>query len=242
MIHLHGGGLFYYHLKLYVMKRITLLTGIILLCHVSMAQEITAKRGYIGVTVALAFPTGDFADDDAIRNEDASYAKTGLNYSADFGYRLGRRWGITASIRSGSNAVDESAFESSLEQAAGGSFGVSADNYRYNALMVGALVSWPADRLDVDLRFSMGYGFGTLPSIDVQYSGQPFLIIPEEDASGFAALLGGSFRYHLSDNISLMGQLNYFSMALTPQDNDLDDIEQPIDVIAIDIGVGFRLR
>lgn len=207
-----------------------------------MAQDVTNKRGYLGVTAGPAFATGDYADDDAIRNEDASYAKTGINYAADFGYRLGRRWGITASFRSGSNAVDEGAFERSLKEATGGSFGVSADNYRYNALMAGALVSWPGSKIDVDLRLSMGYGFGTLPSIDITSSGNPFLIIQEEDADGVAVLFGGSIRYHLSDKVSLMGQLNYFSMILTPQQSDLDEIEQPIDVIAIDLGVGFRLK
>ncbi len=222
------------------MKHVYLLSIFALLTIQAFAQDLVSnKRGYIGVTVAPSFPVGDFASNNVTGNDKAGYAKTGFSYSLDFGYKLGKRWGISACWKNGINSVDEAAFEKTFKDYFGGNWNVSTDPYKFGAILVGPMVTFPQPKVDVDIRLLFGYGYAELPSIDVTYNGQFFLAIPSENADGFAVLFGGSVRYHISSNVSLLGQLNYLSMLATSNN---DEIEQPIDVINIDIGVGLRLK
>jgi hypothetical protein len=205
-----------------------------------MGQDVVEKRGYIGFTAGPGFTTGDFGDDDFEENENAGYAKSGVTYSFDFGYRLGRRWGITASYKAGNSPVDENAFSASLNQLIGGSWKTSADNYKYNAILVGPMVSWPKEKVDIDVRLGLGYGFGPLPAIKLYESGQLVESIGSEDASGAAVMIGGSLRYHLSKQFSLTGQLNYLSISLET-DRGEETIEQPVDLFIIDLGFLIRM-
>ena len=235
------------------MKKLATLAFFLFISSMIHAQESSVQntpgsvtsRGYLGVTIGPAFAVGDYADDDAASNENASYAKTGINYSVDFGYRLGKRWGITASYRGGSNAIDEEAFAETLQDIGLGSPTVDADPYKYNAIMVGPMLSWGSSRFDFDLRLELGYGFGTLPEININnvYNQMDFST-ESEKASGVGVLFGGGLRYHLSSKLSFLAQLNYFSMVLSPDDDSAtgEEIEQPIDVVTIDLGIALRLK
>jgi len=82
------------------MKKLLSVFLLLFLVSSIQAQDInkSTKDGFISISLGLAIPTGDFADDDP-GNNDAGFAENGASFTLiNFGYLFSKNVGITAMI------------------------------------------------------------------------------------------------------------------------------------------------
>jgi len=240
------------------MKRAFLLLFCIAIGSVLSAQQIQfqqeqeqPKRGYIGISIGAAMPTGEFASDD-IDGEYSGYAKTGLSLQLiNFGYTFGSNIGI-AGMWTG-NAFNVNGEEMIQDLGLGG-LTIQSDPWSFGALMFGLLISLPADKFNVDFRAMLGYGYAKAPELSFTgYIEGELINITQKSASANAVAydFGMGFRIPLSRLICVNILIDYVGCKPTFESlvysgaagvyNPIE-FEQPMNHLTITGGIGFRLK
>jgi len=190
-----------------------LVLTIIMSSSVFAQEEKTEKKGFIGVTLGAAFPTGDFADND-VNNIDAGLAENGLNITlATFGYYISDNFGLAGSWFGGGHTI-ETDFGNGI--------------WSYGALVVGPMYTTQVNEttfLDFKVMAGPTAGLFDFDSLDDVESG-----------SGFGYDLGVSLRFNLSEKIGFMLNADYFST-----NAEFDDFEQQMSAFNLNGGILFRI-
>ena len=208
------------------------------------------RRGYIGISVGAAIPTGNFASTD-IDDEYAGYAQTGFSLQlVNFGYRFGNRLGLAAMWSGAAFKMDAAAFGKSSGL---GSNNFETDYWSSGALMAGLLVSVPSTIMDVDFRIMAGPSYGQSP--EVRYSGiiegQYINFVQESGASytfGFDAGVGLRFNLFKFLNLNLLFDYAYakHKFEVNSYANgtliDTPEFKQPMGYFTITGGLAFRIK
>ena len=139
------------------------------------------RKGYIGLSVGLSIPIGDFAD------KSDGFAETGLQLNLiNFGYLFSDNIGITATWFGAANPLGADGY----------------DPWAYGGLMAGPLLSFQlSEKVEWDFRPMIGYSVTTLPDIG----------FGTEQASSFAYNIGTVFRINIGSKIALLLNADYFS-------------------------------
>jgi hypothetical protein len=238
------------------MKKIALFL-LIILPMIARSQDsvlvVPDKKGYLAIMLGPSFPLGDYGDNDIEYNDQAGMAKTGFSlFLLDFGYKFHHNLGITASWVGGANPVDAQAMADFLAQNNGGSWKVEAGAYSYGGLYAGPFITFPLEKLDIDLRAVVGFASAFFPEIKVTESAGFRYTQSNESATCFGYSFGGGARIHLSKSISFITRLDYIAMepeaevtisfpGSTNQDQTFE-IKQPMNTLNLNLGIAFRLK
>ena len=139
------------------------------------------RKGYIGLTLGVSIPLGDFAD------KRIGVAKTGSQLNlVTFGYLFSDNVGIAGTWFGAANAVDADGF----------------DPWSYGGIMVGPLLSFPfAEIIEWDFKPLLGYAITMIPDLGDG----------TEQAASIAFNLGTQLRIHVGEKFSLLLSGDYFS-------------------------------
>lgn len=172
-----------------------------------MEAEERQKRGYVGITIGASIPVGEY------NNPDNGAAGTGLQFNLiNAGYLFNEKFGVGFTWFGAANPLDFP----------------GVDPWSYGGLLVGPIfTAQPADKLEFDSRFLLGYFNATVPDIG----------LGTENAGSFGLLLGGVFRYHVADGLSMLLTVDYISANI---DFPGYGFQQQFSVISINGGLAFR--
>jgi hypothetical protein len=176
------------------------------------------KRGYVGLSVGVNMPMGQFASKSGTDVKNIpGYAKTGVQLNLiNFGYRFTDHIGICGSILAAKNDIDIA----------------DIDPWGYGAIMVGPLFTFPIDnRIDWDLRPMLGYSIVNLSDHGVDNG--------NEQTSSLGLSLGTMFRFHITKSVSLTVNGDYF---YTKAKFSKAGFDAKITTLSIGGGVAFRLN
>ena len=211
-------------------------------------------RGYLGVVLGAAIPLGDFSSTDQ-KNEHAGYAKTGPNFEVVYAQKFGKTMGITAMIRSSSNAMDMNALKMQFESSYPGVHAtISEDSWKTLSFMAGGYAVFPiTPKVSFDARLMGGLMSVASPELFVNLSGPAGTAWADQEsgiASTFCLLFGGGFKFNVASRVCLLANLdivaataNFKQVKMSTDDGNTSysDFSQKISTVNLGIGVGYRL-
>jgi len=208
-----------------------------------MAQETTEKAPekyqYIAVHVGAGFPVGDFGSN-TTTNEEAGFAKSGINVGVQYAYKLGKNLGLGA----GAFYNFFNAAKSVSVPGNGGSISVSLDHWQYYGLAIGPVLTLDLDdQVSMDLRAMAGVASANAPRVNFQGSA-----LLREDWSSTPVLQGGANLRVKTNNsrIYIFANMDFTYLepdfTITTYDEYYTQkIKQRMSVLNLTGGVGFRL-
>ena len=209
------------------------------------------KRGYIGISLGAAIPMSEFASTD-FEEDYSGYAKTGLSLQLiNFGYTFGKNIGIAGMWTGNAFKVDG---EEMLQDLGLNNFSIETEAWSFGALMVGLLMSLPANKFNFDIRAMLGYGYASAPEISMTgYVDGSLVNITQKSATAneLAYDFGMGFRIPVSGLICLNVLVDYVGFKPTFSTMvysaaagiyDSFEFEQPMNHLTITGGIGFRLK
>jgi hypothetical protein len=197
-----------------MMKKYPLLLLIITFSAAIYAQS-KEKKGFIGILIGPSFPVGNFADNSPT-NENAGFANMSrTNLSFDFGYRLGKNIGISASYFSTDHKIDSSAND--LSWGIGG-------------ITLGPMWSVQlANKFFMDMRLNFGYITASILMDDPK--------LKDYIGHGLGIDTRATIRYNLLRRWCIIAEAGY----LSTQQKFNDGQKKKIQDINFGLGFGFRL-
>lgn len=196
-----------------IKKSISLFFMIFLVAN--LFAQTNEKKGYIGIVLGPSFPVSDFGDN-SIKNKNAGYAKTGYSDSfINFGYRLGKNFGISASVFFSSYDVD-----------------TTATGYWWEVMGItaGPMLSIPvSDKLFFDMKLNFGF-------VGADYIIDGFSY-DENVGSGLGSDIRASLRYNLFRRWCFIIESSF----LSSNQKFLGGREKKIQNINLGLGIAFRI-
>jgi hypothetical protein len=186
----------------------------------AIAQD-KENRGYISITMGLAFPLGDFADGAYAGNPQAGGAEVGLNINLiNFGYSFGKGIGVTASWFGGAHSLKGNFSDDTM--------------WSYGGLFAGPMYTFtPSEKICIDLKVMIGFVYAALSS---PYNFDEDL---EGTTSGF--LTGATFRFNFARRWAFITHADVLLAKPMLQYNNVDIRKQKIAALNINPGIAFRL-
>lgn len=141
-----------------------LLPALALLTAALHAQE---PAGFISVGGGLAVPMGSFRSTNA-DNKGAGLATEGVVFDLNFGYRMGKVFGVTAVLRGTGNATSDKAVANNYVLQPGQEIKVEPGTWVTAGLYVGGLALVPMnERWAFTVRATVGYASVTSPVLKI---------------------------------------------------------------------------
>lgn len=202
-------------------------------------EKMPEKYQYIAAHIGAGFPVGDFAST-SINNEEAGFAKTGLNIAVQYVYKLGKNLGVGATgFYNFFNASKAVTIPDN-----GGTVSVSLDHWQFFGMAIGPTVTIDLDdQVCLDLRAMAGVASANAPR--VKYQGAALL---KEDWSTTPVLQGGAnIRVNMNNSrlyIFANADFTYLNpdfTITTYDDSYTQKVKQRMSVVNLTGGVGFRL-
>ena len=185
------------------------------------AQEQPAKV-MVSLAIGPSIPIGNFGSDD-FSNLKSGNASVGVSFDLSLKYKLEKKYGLVAMLRSQTNSFDEEAYEKRLRDRNPDpalTWSVSASKWRIGGLLVGAYGTIPVGNIKentLQARGLVGYLNATSPEINAVATGfsQPvFSKTVESSGGGFAHLFGVTFTRSYKNNFSWYASLDYLGAGL----------------------------
>jgi opacity protein-like surface antigen len=177
-----------------------------------ISLNVFSQKGYVAISAGPAIPNGHFASKD-FYNESAGWAETGYLIDLSCSYKLGKNFGLSVLLRSRSNNMDNSAFESELTRVTGTSWTVESEPWILRGIMLGGYGSFPiSEVVSFDTRALIGYLSANSVEIDASINGSggsAWVNQSSVSATSFSYLLGAGFKFHLSKSVCLLAQADY---------------------------------
>jgi hypothetical protein len=238
-------------------KLISLVSMFIFIAFFSTAQT-NDKKGYIGFAFGPSFPIGEFGSSD-INDSLAGLAGTGAVFELNFGYRLGKNFGIAATLRGQSNTVDKTAITNAFTILffGGISANIEADNWSSGAYLAGLYTTVPTsstNKISFDARLLIGIANVTSPKIKITITDMISSAWSEQSsssASAFGILIGAGLRFNVSEKIAILTNADFFTtnpefknVKITTSAGDItyNNLSQTITTFNLSAGIGLRLN
>lgn len=215
------------------------------------AQDMPARQAekkenkmYLALSVGPSFPLGKFGSKSINPDDGAGFANTGVNAALQYGYLIGKNFGIAANIGYAQYKLDEGPLKSMMV-VEDPNFQVSADHWQYFSFLAGPMATVAAnDKLNFDFRLLGGLAHTNFPVISASstYSGATS---SENWQSAFAWQLGTDMRYHLSSKACFFANLDYLktkpvtTITVTNGGTEASDVEQHLGVMNLTVGMGL---
>lgn len=154
------------------------------------------EKGYVGVSVGPSFPLRDFADKN-INNNNAGFAKTGVNINAFVVFKPLKELGIITLIRVQNNPIDFG----ELNRQLGTQFSdKGANGWRVDGFMLGALGSFGfIDVVVFEPKLMIGIMNTSTPSF--KSNNTMYFSLSEYSLAG---IIGAGFRFRINDKTSFL--------------------------------------
>ncbi len=222
---------------------------------VTQKKSLTDRKGFIGLSVGPSFATGKFGSSD-LQDSLAGFATTGAIFEINFGYRLGKNLGIAVALRGQSNPFDKAAVTNSL-LFTGLSIDMEADNWGLGGLLGGLYLSVPTSaslKSSFDARVLIGAVSASSPRIKFTITDLGITAWSEQNsvnASAFGLLIGGGFRFNVSENVSILTNADFFTakpefkdIRVVSSDGDVSyfDLSQSMTTFNLSAGIALRLK
>ncbi len=204
-------------------------------------QELSDKRGYIGLSLGPALPIGSLASKD-VANNDAGFAKSGLQISLiDFYFLFSKNFGIAANWSGIAFPIDDVQLGTRAGRILGDQVTVTSDPIAMGIFGFGPLYSRLInDETRLDVRLLFGWYSGILPNQIVETS-RIRESITESTANSLGYGLGIGIRRDLGEKVSLKMSLD-FNSATFEFELDEGPYQQNMTSVSLTIGAGFKLK
>jgi hypothetical protein len=170
------------------------------------------RDGYIAVMYGLAAPTGSYSQNEG--------AITGSDFSLSAAFPgIISRWGIAFKFDHGSNGINADRLSSTLTNNTGFanitcSLPYTLGHCSYSSYLAGLYITYPGNRLTIDLRILAGAMSATLPSVTAEYYDQTtgtdgLQYQGQTSGSAFAIDFGIEARYPVTHRLSVFGSIDY---------------------------------
>lgn len=219
------------------MKKLIVLVTALLVGFVVTAQNKKVVRDYksaFSVNIGPSMPIGDFESTNE-DNENAGFAKTGVNVNVNYDYKFVENFGLAANFLYGYHKLHEELLHQIDPD-------LNMDHYQYVAGMIGPMVRASiTPKTDFDFRLLGGIGRANSP--EFVYQGET--IITEDWASSFAWKMDADVRFNVSDNTFFMLNFGYtqmrpeFKVKETTTGSEMKQ-ELHISVLNLSAGIGIK--
>jgi hypothetical protein len=225
------------------MKRILISAALLLSVMVCHAQWST--RGTVEISMGGSYPVGEFGYSTPTYYK-SGFAKSGINFTLSFTYRVNAQLGLLASVSEHLLGVDELSIATRywIPQY-GWNWTVESSCWSSNAYMGGIDIILPVYKSDIQLRFLGGYAATRLPGLTGSAFG--FQRKATTDIAG-AWSAGVGFTYQYFEKITLSVMLDFFMTYPVLDEvwsSELDSgsgvIEQDILLVNLTVGLGLRV-
>jgi hypothetical protein len=237
------------------MKKKLSLTALIMLLLTVFSYAQDDRKGYVSWTPGLSIPVGDFGNKD-LDNDNAGLAKLGFSSALTFAHTIGDHpWGYAFSISIASYALDVEGLEKELEFVTGGNWSVKSDKWNPVGFYAGAFRATPlGDKLFFDAKLLVGAVMVDFPTLNASTTGGSVKVVGKEFALGLGYIIGGAFRYNVSEKFALMFHVDYNGTSSMKWDTQTlsqpagsigstsDEAENKISAVNIGIGIAYRVR
>jgi hypothetical protein len=233
------------------MKTLITALSFMFLSLVVFAQE--NRRGYIGIALGPSIPFGDYgsADQD---NHGAAFATNGSQFNMNFGYKFSKRIGLAGLWNGNSHALNQDKLEEMVAKAYPDlDWDVVSHGWSSMAIMGGPLISFPYNRMDLDMKALFGYASSTSPFITITaIDGRTTLETNQFSASAVSPAfnLGVGLRFKASEKTGLSINMDYYSTrpeftiktysSFGPSSTDTGEVH--MHMLNISFGIGYRLK
>lgn len=189
--------------------------------HISVAQDLE-RKGFAAFNIGGSLPTGSFASSN-FSDDESGYATSGLVIDFALGYKINRKFGLTALYRSLVNGYKNIAYADDLANyfksgspSRNPRVFVESEMYSLGGLLAGIYGSAPIqNKIDCQPYFLVGLSAATLPymTTETYESGTKLTTFIRERAGAiaFSYMLGARANMSLSNQVSLLLNLDFFS-------------------------------
>lgn len=207
------------------------------------------EPGYLGIGVGFGAPMGDFRSTDA-DNDGAGLATEGAVFDLNFGYRMGKRFGVAAVLRGTGNATSDKAVSNSFS-GTGVDVKVEPGTWVTAGLYAGGLGLFPMnERWSFSARAMVGYASVTSPVLKVG-TRDGYLIYRRESAvvGAPAYMLGVGLKGDLGKRLCLLVNLDLMGAEATFDEVKTDNpvtgpskvsYTQSISLVTMAVALGYR--
>lgn len=216
----------------------------------------------------LGQPIGDYGSTN-INNQNAGFAKPGVNLEASYSTNFTKYIGVAAMFRSVTNQFNSKSLENSANQSDPYySYSITAKPWKLKTAMVGAYGSFiftKSKKITVYAKAMFGSSFVTCNEIDytitpkqhsayVANGGFILFQSPASTSNAFAYLFGLGFKYNISWLLSVLVQVDYASTSPQFQssgtasnayytvNNPQNPFTQKMQTLNFNIGLGVKIN
>jgi len=226
------------------MKKVFVLVAALLVCFVVTAQEKkVAKKmnSFLSFNIGPSIPISDFASNNA-GNENAGYAKTGVNLNLNYDCMFEKYAGISFNALYGSHKMDQKIVKDFT-----GEDIPDADvtHYQYVGLLAGPVFTGTLSP-NANINFKLLGGVARTRSPEATYQG---VVYAQQDwASSFAWRINTDVRFNITDKVFLMGDLSYtqmrpdFNIIIEPNESNPQILHKEMHVSTINLNAGIGIK
>lgn len=201
------------------MKRIALLFVLILAVLPAFSQRNfilshVDRRGYLNLSAGASMPVGSLSAADPEAHSDLK-ALNGSSMQISAGYRLGRLFGVMASM---TNCLNDANTNPMVENVSKSQFGTNwrakGGTWNCSHLLAGPTISVASGLFMFDGRLAAGYSWVQRPSTELKGNFYQMPIVMEtyvERSRSFMVGIGTSVRYKIGRNFALALHADYLS-------------------------------
>lgn len=191
-----------------------------------------------------SFPVGDFASKSMSDNANAGFANTGFNFNLDYGYRVQKNIGFTASIFYNKYKVDEKSIQFKDDET-NQVIPVNMDHWQFYGISAGPMFSFqPAQKIWTDLKIMGGIVNANAPMIRVMGMDAT----KEEWKVGAILQAGVNLRFDISNRLFISTSADYlymdpkFKYSYTDLVEGLvsEDFHQKMTAVNVTAGIGVK--
>jgi len=211
-------------------------------------------KGHITLSLGPSIATGDFGTS-SISNASAGFAGNGLVFDLSASYLLGKRLGIIGLIHSQANSFNNQAFVNYMAYNTSVDWSMTSKSWSVGSYMIGGFADFEVkERFHFQPRFLIGYAIGSSPELEltlVGSGGADWIKQSSVYGSNFALMFGGGFQYYLSDKVTFIADMDYFSTTIDFLDIKvtssiggapyIQNTKQPITAVNLTFGLGVRI-
>lgn len=206
-------------------------------------------KGYLGLGFGVASPLGEFR---STEGERAGYASDGAAFQLEFGYRLGKHFGVAAMVRGTGNATNDKALKADFSNGLGGlDLKVEPGLWVTGSVLVGGMGAFPLnEKWSFTTRLLVGFASVSSPTLKVSTRDGNLLAKQEEGlASAPTYMLALGFKVDLSERFCLFAGVDYQGLDADfnavkidgPLGPGTTSFTQPVSIASLGVTAGYRL-
>ena len=226
------------------MKKILVFVAALLVCFVVTAQQTRIPKkmsSSLSFNIGPSFPIGDFASNNA-GNENAGYAKTGVNLNLNYDYMFTKYAGITLNALYGSHKMDQKIITDFMDMPAPDA---NVTHYQYIGLLAGPVFNGTiSPKTEIDFKL-LG---GVCRSRSPQATFQEEVYAKQDWASSFGWRISSDMHFKFANNAFFMVGLSYtqmrpdFNIVLMPNETNPETLSMEMHVSTVNVNAGVGIK